>query len=508
MTVVHHPAPPRASGVLLHLTSLPSPYGIGDLGGGARQFVDFLRAAGQRYWQFLPVAPVDLVFSASPYMSLAALAGNPLLISPQGLAEEGLLTRAEIEPPPTFSEYQVDFPTVIAYKQALIKQACRRLPTSTLAQAFAQFCQAESAWLDDYALFMSLRDQEGRKPWYQWDKPLRHRVPAALRKGRALLAQAISSYQGEQFLFFHQWQQLRDYAHRQGVLLIGDLPIYVGLDSADVWANQDCFQLDPTTSSPTHVAGVPPDYFSKTGQRWGNPLYLWQTNQQTNQALVSWWRQRFRQIGQLVDAVRIDHFRAFESYWQVPAEEKTAINGQWVKGPGEAFFAEMREELAGLSIIAEDLGVITPEVIALRDSLGLPGMKILQFAFDSDERNLYLPHNFTSPHCLCFSGTHDNNTTLGWYLEDAGEAARARCLRLAHSDGHEIHWDIIRLALSSIAETAIIPMQDLLGFGSDCRMNCPGESKGNWQWRCAARFLTAELANRLLDETTFYHRTS
>jgi len=477
------------------------------LGRGALQFIDFLRAAGQRYWQFLPVAPTDLVFGASPYMSLAALAGNPLLISPQGLMEDGLLTRAEIEPPPPFSEYQVNFPAVIAYKQALIEQACRRLPTSPLAEAFDQFCQNEAAWLDDYALFMSQRDHQGRRPWYQWAKPLRLREPAALRESRTQLAEAICSYQREQFLFFHQWRQLRDYAHRQGVLLIGDLPIYVGLDSVDVWANQDCFQLNKKTSAPTHVAGVPPDYFSKTGQRWGNPLYRWQVGRQPNQELLDWWRQRFRQIRQLVDAVRIDHFRAFESYWQVPAEETTAINGQWVKGPGEAFFASMGEELAGLAIIAEDLGVITPEVIALRDSLGFPGMKILQFAFDSDERNLYLPHNFSSPHCFCFSGTHDNNTTLGWYLEDASEAARARCLRLAHSNGSEIHWDIIRLALSSIAETTIIPMQDLLGFGADCRMNRPGESKGNWQWRCAARFLTAEVASRLLDETKFYQRT-
>jgi len=500
------PPPDRASGILLHMTSLPGAYGIGDFGPAALDFIDFLVAAGQRYWQFLPLAPVDQVFGGSPYMSLAAFAGNPLLISPDRLLDDGLLSRAEVDAGPAFSEYHVDFPAVTAYKQPLLKQAFTRLGKSALLDDFQDFCQAESAWLQDYALFMSLRDHEGRKPWYQWAKPLMRREASALARIRALQAETIEYYQFEQFVFFRQWRQLREYANKQGISLIGDLPIYVSHDSADVWANQGCFLLDKKTSAPTHVAGVPPDYFSKTGQRWGNPLYRWKIGRGKNKALYDWWRQRFRQLSQLVDSVRIDHFRAFESYWQVPAAEKTAINGKWIKGPGKQFFADMADQIADLPIIAEDLGVITPEVIALRDGLGFPGMKILQFAFDSDEKNLYLPHNFASPHCVVFTGTHDNNTTVGWYLEDASKEGQARVRRYANSSASEIHWDLIRLALSSIAKTAIIPMQDLLGFGGDCRMNMPGSVQGNWQWRCAARFMTREVADRLRDETEFYGR--
>ena len=503
----HLSSPPdRASGVLLHMTSLPGSYGIGDFGPAAFTFIDFLVAAGQRYWQFLPLAPVDQVFGCSPYMSLAAFAGNPLLISPERLLDDGLLTRAEIDAHPAFSEYQVDFAAVTIYKQSLLRQAFSRLAASFLLVPFQEFCQAESAWLQDYALFMSLRDHEGRKPWYQWARPLLRREASALARIRTLQAETIDYYQFEQFIFFRQWRQLREYATAQGVSLIGDLPIYVSLDSADVWANQECFLLDAKTSAPTHVAGVPPDYFSKTGQRWGNPLYRWKVGREKNEALYDWWRKRFRQLSQLVDSVRIDHFRAFESYWQIPAAEETAVNGKWIKGPGQQFFVEMAEQIAGLPIIAEDLGVITPEVIALRDGLGFPGMKILQFAFDSDEKNLYLPHNFVSPHCVVFTGTHDNNTTVGWYLEDATPEGRARLRCYAHSDAAEIHWDFIRLALSSVAETAIIPMQDILGFGGDCRMNLPGSVQGNWQWRCADRFMTPDVAERLRDETEFYGR--
>lgn len=500
------PALDRASGILLHISSLPGPYGIGDLGPAAFAFVDFLAAAGQRYWQLLPLSPVDLAFGCSPYMGLAALAGNPMLISPDLLLADGLLTASDLERRPFFSEYLVDFPAAIAFKKGLLAQAYQRLPDSPLKEEFQRFCQSESSWLLDYSLFMAIRQHEAFKPWCQWPAPLKHRDPSALTRAAADLAQAVDSYRFEQFLFFRQWLTLRAYAHEHGVSVIGDLPIYVSLDSADVWANQDCFQLNPKTSAPTHVAGVPPDYFSETGQRWGNPLYRWKHGSSKNEALYAWWRRRFRQLGRLVDLVRIDHFRGFESYWQIPATEETAVKGKWVKGPGRQFFTEMAEAIAGLPIIAEDLGVITPEVIKLRDELGFPGMKILQFAFDSDERNLYLPHNFDSPNCVVFTGTHDNNTSLGWYMEDASTRGQARIRRYANSEAHEIHWDFIRLALSSVAATCIVPMQDILGFGGDCRMNLPGTVQGNWRWRCAARFMTQGVAERLRGETAFYGR--
>lgn len=505
--ILSTPTQERASGVLLHITSLPSAYGIGDLGPAARQFIDFLVAAGQRYWQFLPLAPADQIFGYSPYMSLAAFAGNPLLISPDSLVDDGLLLQAEVAAAPHFSPYQVEFPAVTACKKSLLNKAFERMPGSVLGQAFEEFCRAEAVWLDDYTLFMSIREHMGRKAWYEWDTPLLRRDRRALARMRDLQAETISYYQFEQFIFFRQWRELRQYAASQGVLLLGDLPIYVSLDSADVWANQGCFLLDEKSSRPTHVAGVPPDYFSKTGQRWGNPLYRWKSGSGKNEALYDWWRQRFRQIGQMIDSVRIDHFRAFESFWQVPAEEETAIRGKWVKGPGKQFFAEMAVQTANLSIIAEDLGDITPEVIAMREALGFPGMKILHFAFDSDAKNLYLPHNFASSRCVVFTGTHDNNTTVGWFLEDASDEVRRKVLRYANGESTEIHWQLIRLALSSVAEMAIIPMQDLLGFGGDCRMNLPGSAKGNWQWRCAARFMSAEVAARLRDETAFYGRS-
>jgi len=496
----------RTSGVLLHVTSLPAPYGIGDLGPGAHSFVDFLAAAGQRYWQILPLGPVDQIFGCSPYMGLSALAGNFLLISPSLLLEDGLLLAQELEGCPEFSEYLVDFPAVISWKTTMARQAFNRLARSKLVDEFQAFCQNESGWLHDYALFMTIRTHCGGKPWPRWDKPLRRRDPAALADIEKQHSETIAYFQFEQFIFFRQWFQLREYARSQGILLIGDLPIYVGLDSVDVWANQACFDLDLMTCSPIHVAGVPPDYFSKTGQRWGTPLYRWKDGNCDNEALYDWWRGRFRQVSRLVDCVRIDHFRGFESYWQIPEEESTAINGRWVKGPGRKFFKKMADAIGELSIIAEDLGIITPEVIALRDSLNYPGMKILQFAFDSDSENLYLPHNFDSGNCVVFTGTHDNNTALGWYLEDASVEARVRVRRYAHSDANEIHWDLIRLAFSSVAATALIPLQDILGFGGDCRMNVPGTVEGNWRWRCAGRFITQELARKLREESEFYAR--
>ena len=352
---------------------------------------------------------------------------------------------------------------------------------------------------------MSLRRENNLQPWFEWPASLAGRQKKSLGQWRKKLADEILYHKFMQYVFAGQWQELRGYARAKGIKLIGDIPIYVGHDSADVWAHQDCFML--AEMQPTHVAGVPPDYFSKTGQRWGNPLYLWQKGKKHNKNLYEWWRQRLQKIGSLVDVVRIDHFRGFESFWQIPAEEETAINGTWVKGPGKFFFEQMAEVTADLSIIAEDLGIITPEVEKLRRSCGFPGMKILQFAFDSDEKNSYLPHNFTSTNCVVYTGTHDNDTTVGWYFDsEVAESSKDRVRRYANADGSRIHWDFIRLACSSTAQTVVIPLQDVLGFGSDCRMNRPSTSSGNWRWRCAPRFLNDEIAGQLRDMVVFYNR--
>ena len=504
---------PRAAGILCHLTSLPAPYGIGDLGPGAVRFLDFLETAGQRYWQILPLAPGSLVFGGSPYMGLSALAGNPLLISPDLLRDNGLLddndlawAREEVAGP--LSEYLVDYQRVAVCKRRLLERAFARWRERPGSRDEADDFLSRHPWVDDYALFMSIRQWQQERPWNRWPRELAARETAAIEACRHRLRERLRYYLFEQLIFHRQWRDLRQQAAARGVGLIGDLPIYVSYDSVDVWAHQDCFDLDPVTLAPRHVAGVPPDYFSATGQRWGNPLYRWRRGRSANPALLAWWRRRFAAMAAQVDVLRIDHFRAFESYWQIPAEEETAVNGRWRKGPGRPFFQKMAPQLKKLPIIAEDLGLITPAVERLRDDLGLPGMKILQFAFDSDADNLYLPHNFQHPNCVVYTGTHDNNTTVGWYLSaEVGEESKARARRYGNSSGEAIHWDFIRLALSSIAMLAIIPLQDVLGFGEDCRMNVPGTAVGNWRWRCAARFLENGLARHLAAETSFYGRS-
>jgi 4-alpha-glucanotransferase len=498
----------RSSGVLLHLTSLPGPFGIGTLGTSAFEFIDFLKSAGQAHWQILPYGPVSAMAGNSPYMSLSAFAGNPLLIDPGQLVEAGFLGREHLEIPDKFSEYLVDFAAVLAFNEKILALAFLEFRLADDSEVFAAFCR-KMPWLDDYALFMALREKFHSSPWFLWPADILHRKPEALARWRETLAERIIFHKFVQFCFFSQWQMLRDYAHSHGVSIIGDIPIYVALDSADVWAHQECFVLDHETRQPTHVAGVPPDYFSETGQRWGNPLFKWHSaGGEMNEFLIAWWGQRFRHLCQTVDVVRIDHFRGFEAFWQIPATEDTAVNGEWIKGPGLAFFSEIKKHLGGLPIIAEDLGVITPEVELLRDTLGFPGMKVLQFAFDSDETNPYLPHNYTTVNCVVYTGTHDNDTTLGWFMSAAVlQASKDKALRYAHSQaGSPIHWDFIRLAYASVAELVIVPLQDVLGFGSDCRMNFPGTPQGNWRWRCAARFLNEETARALRDEVVFYNR--
>ena len=498
----------RSSGILLHITSLPSPFGIGDLGEGAFDFLDFLKDSGQSIWQFLPIGPTSLGLDNSPYTSLSAFAGNPLFISPKLLFQQGLLTKRELDDVPQFSEYLVEFEKVVPFKENLFAKAYEGWKKRSAYAGFEAFCHI-AHWLEDYALYQALKEHYDHKPWYEWPKPLARREAAALKDAASRLQDRINFHKFLQYMFQLQWLALRKRAKEHSVLMFGDIPIYVALDSADVWAKQSLFELDPISLRPIHVAGVPPDYFSATGQRWGNPLYRWEIDGRPNGQLYSWWKARFKRLKELVDIVRIDHFRGFAAYWSIPYKEKTAVKGRWVKGPGKRFFDLTQDAWKGLTIVAEDLGTITPDVIELREELGFPGMKVLQFAFDSDEYNLYLPHNFRSPNFVVYTGTHDNNTTLGWYMDpNVSERAKARARRYANSDGSRIHWDFLRMAMFTVADRAIIPMQDVLGFGSDCRMNRPSTSKGNWRWRLAPRFITSDLALQLRDETQFYARLS
>ena len=497
----------RGSGILLHISSLPSRFGVGDLGPAARNFIDLLAASGQQYWQFLPLCPTSSGLDNSPYMGLSAFAGNPLLITPEGLAEDGLLPHDLLHDAPNFSEYLVNFDEVSPWKEELLLAAWDLFQNHPLGDEYGRFVSAEE-WLDDYALFMALHEKYQGLPWYGWPSEVAGREAQALAAHREELAGRIAFHKFVQFVFFRQWERLRSYAAEKEVRLIGDLPIYVAPDSAEVWARPEFFLLDEKTLEPTHVAGVPPDYFSDTGQRWGNPLFRWEGDRACREGLDAWWLRRFRQQFRLADIVRIDHFRGFEAYWRVPAVESDAVRGEWIKGPGLEFFRRMEKGLGRLPIIAEDLGVITPEVEELRDALGFPGMKVLQFAFDSEADNTYLPHNYRDHNCVVYTGTHDNDTAVGWYFSDRSTpAAKERLLRYARSrEGSPIHWDFIRIALASVADLAIIPLQDLLGFGSDCRMNVPGTARGNWRWRVAPRFLTPEVMTHLRNETAFYNR--
>lgn len=490
----------RASGVLAHISSLPGPYGIGDIGSAAFQFIDYLHRAGQKYWQILPTVPTSLYFDSSPYMSSSAFAGSPLLICPDSLVEMGLLKEIFIKKTPRFSPYLTNYRQVDKCKRQLLERSFKAF-SPALDSHYQQFIK-RTPWLRDYALFMCLKEVHDNKSWTEWPADLARRNPSALDSIEKRYSTRVSYYQFEQYLFFTQWAALKKYATERGIRIIGDIPIYVALDSSDVWAHQDIFEIDPETLAPLRVSGVPPDYFSETGQLWGNPLYRWNSGDSaTEDALVDWWIQRFKIIFDMVDVARIDHFRGFQAYWAVPVEEKTAIKGSWVKGPGASFFEKIYRHLGELKIIAEDLGEISDEVIKLRDRLGFPGMKVLQFAFDGNKANPFLPHNYTTPNCVVFTGTHDNDTTLGWFLSSQlNDRQREEIKRIANRlmhDASPIHHDLVYLALSSTASLAVIPLQDLLGFGSDCRMNTPGVAQGNWQWRCHEKYLTDETAYSL-----------
>ena len=495
----------RVSGILLHPTSFPSTFGIGDLGNEAYKFIDFLAAADQSIWQILPLGPTG--YGNSPYLSYSALAGNPLLISPEKLQEQNLLTEQDLQNSPSFELDSIDYDLVIANKLPLLEKAARNFQAQAnpaeLAK-FSDFCEHHQYWLDDYALFMAIKEANQGKSWYQWDTDTAKRKPEKLQAWKEQLKDAVLFHQFLQYAFFEQWQSLKQYANQKGVSIFGDIPIYVAHDSADVWANSEIFCVDSQTGEATLMAGVPPDYFSATGQLWGNPVYKWETLEKSN---FDWWIKRIEFTLEYVDLIRIDHFRGFEAFWAVPQGETTAINGSWQKAPGSKFFQILHQQLGDIPIVAEDLGVITPEVEDLRDTCGFPGMKILHFAFDSDRGNAFLPYNYLNRNCVVYTGTHDNDTTIGWF-ESRDEEAQSRVidyLGCLCEDG--IHWALIKLALSSVANTAIFPFQDVLGLGTDAKMNTPSTIKGNWEWRCRSEAFNQELSNRLRYLTYLYGRT-
>lgn len=494
---------PRESGVLLHVTSLPGPHGVGDLGIDAYNFVEFLKRSRQGLWQILPLAPPG--GGESPYGALSAFAGNPLLISLDNVAGDGLLARDDLANVPQFPAHRVDYRQARDFKYPLLRRAFERF-TRGSAQGFSKddfdrFCQVNAHWLEDYALFTALKEAHRGAPWCQWEVDLIARLPAALNRAENSLSLDITFHKFAQFLFFRQWFALKGHANAAKVRIVGDIPIFVAHDSADVWAHQDLFALD-RQGKPTVVAGVPPDFFSASGQRWGNPHYRWDILARAN---YDWWVDRLRETLRQVDIVRIDHFRGFESFWEIPADSPTAQRGRWVKGPGEALFRAVEKALGlELPIVVEDLGTITPEVEDLRDRLGYPGMKILQFAFGDDASNPYLPHNYDH-NFVVYTATHDNNTTTGWFA-GLGERERSAVQRYLGRHGDDIAWDLIRLASSSVANTAIVPLQDVLGLGSEARMNFPGKADGNWAWRYTPDQLTRGHADRLRELTTIYGR--
>jgi len=503
---------PRSSGILLHPTSLPGPYGIGDLGAEAYRFVDFLAATGQKLWQVLPLGPTG--YGDSPYACYSAFAGNTLLVNPDRLLADGLLNQEDLDNYPRLPNDRVDFERVSKAKQSLLAIAFdyfKHYGRDGMREAFDQFCSTNAGWLDDYALFCVFKEMHLGKLWSEWEPRLAKHESATIEMVLPLWRDQIEAQKFFQFLFFRQWFELKTYCHQRGIKILGDIPIFVAEDSADVWTNPDQFKLDEN-GRPTVVAGVPPDYFSKTGQFWGNPIYNWD---QMKTDGFAWWIKRVHAALRMFDLVRIDHFRGFAASWEIPAGDRTAERGSWVSVPGKELFHAIKLGLGDVPIIAEDLGVITPDVEKLRDELGFPGMHVLQFGFGGDANNADLPHNYRR-NLVAYTGTHDNDTTVGWFSSQAGagstrEAAdidreREFCLQYLNTDGSQIHWDFIRAVLSSVADTAILPVQDLLGLGNEARMNLPNSSSGNWSWRVEAGAFTEEIAGKLLELTRLFGR--
>ena len=505
----------RRAGVLLHPTSLPAPHGVGDVGPVARRFVEWLAEAGQAIWQVLPLAPTG--YGDSPYQALSAFAGNPLLVSLEDLEAEGWLADADLAGAPAFPGETVDYARVAPWKSALLARAAERFAADAAPAQEADldaFQAREAPWLDDFALFLALKERHGGVAWTDWDPPLAARDPRALAAARREHAGALRAHVFGQWVFHRQWQRLRGYARSRGVAIMGDLPIYLAHDSAEVWARRHLFQLGGD-GRPRVVAGVPPDYFSATGQLWGNPLHDWEAQARDGYAF---WLSRMSANLETFDLLRLDHFRGFEAYWEVPAEAATARHGRWVKGPGAALFEALQARLGPLPIVAENLGVITPEVEALRHRFGFPGMAILQFAFGKDpQADSFKPHSYGRD-LVAYTGTHDNDTVLGWWASEAGQAsirsaediAEERALAMAYlaADGREMNWTLLRGVYASVADTAMAPLQDLLGLGSEARMNTPATASGNWRWRFLAGALGEGLARRVRELGALYGRSA
>ncbi len=492
----------RSSGLLLHPTSLPGKYGIGEIGKSAYRWIDFLLESKQSIWQILPLGPTS--YGDSPYQVTSVFAGNPLLIDLKSLANAGYISPNDLKKSPEFPDNCVDFKSVIEWKMPLLLEAFNRfseIAKESDIEGFAHFCSAyDDVWLAEFALFMAIKNQFGKRAWWEWPVELKLRDADSLAQIRNQLRHEIRAQKFLQYQFFKQWTNLKNYANQHGIQILGDMPIYVSHDSADLWANQDKFCLDDR-GIPVVVAGVPPDYFSETGQLWGNPIYKWDVMEKNG---FRWWIERVRTTLQYVDVIRIDHFRGFEAYWKVAYGEETAINGRWVKGPGHVFFDKLLEALPQIPIIAEDLGVITPEVSTLRDRYGFPGMKILQFAFSSDSTNRDLPDNYNKA-CVVYSGTHDNDTTHGWF-KTISEKEREYCIRYLGKNPKDIAWDLMRLACASTADLAIYTMQDVLSLGSEARMNFPGRASGNWTWRLKPSQLSRKYIKKLAKMTEIYGR--
>ncbi|CAM2064595.1 4-alpha-glucanotransferase [Sulfidibacter corallicola] len=494
----------RQSGIVLHPTSLPGPYGIGEIGTEAFAFVDALAEMGQRLWQVLPLGPTS--YGDSPYQCLSSFAGNHLLISFEALIDQGLLQREELAGYPSFSPGSVDFGAVIPAREGVLAVVANRFQERAgdrMKDEFAAFRETNADWLADYALFVALKRAHGGRPWMEWAPELVRRDPQALDQARREHAAIVAEVEVQQFLFSQQWQALEAYCHDKGIQLIGDIPIFVAHDSADVWAEPEWFHLTEEGHC-TVVAGVPPDYFSATGQRWGNPLYRWDRMAEND---FAWWKRRLRTLFELVDIVRIDHFRGFEAYWEIPASEETAVNGKWISGPGCALFEAFEKEFDRLPIIAEDLGIITEAVDQLRDKCGFPGMRVLQFIVGNDQNEPgYWPDQFPEE-SVCYTGTHDNDTTLGWYLSGKSDGQPKSPEEVAEEqhkirtflecDGSQVHWDMLALSLGTKSSVVIAPLQDLLGLTSEARLNQPGRAEGNWRWRFEWDQLTVDVKQRM-----------
>jgi len=495
----------RRSGILMHVTSLPSKFGIGDLGREAYAFADFLADSSQTLWQVLPFNPSSPACGSSPYCSFSAFAGNPLLIAPDLLVKDGYLSWNDLSWAPSFDSAKVDYEKVAAFKSRVLGMAYeefRQMPDEGCR--YENFVNANGHWLDDYALFIGLKERFSGAPWNEWPREIRDRTQPALNEWTERLAEKIKQEKFNQFLFFRQWSALKSYCNQKQIQVIGDIPIYVSYDSSDVWTNSEYFKLD-SDKRPAFVAGVPPDYFSETGQLWGNPVYSWDRLKET---FYAWWISRMEHNLKYFDMVRLDHFRGFVAYWEVPATEKTAINGKWVKTPAGEFFQTLLRRFPSIPIIAEDLGVITPEVREIMSKFEIPGMKVLLFAFgDSPSTNPYIPHNHVK-NCIVYTGTHDNNTVKGWFQHDATQMDKENLLAYfgREFDENTIVGQLVRTAMMSVASTAIIPIQDFLELGAEARMNTPSTSFGNWEWRVAATQLTPDLSAKISNLTKVYGR--